>query len=142
MFENKVALVTGSADGMGKATATMIVQRGGDLVLCDILEEKLERTRKEMEALAGLFRPAAKVIAEFTSDKSADVAANESTILVMLKRRSCTTAQIAEAFGMHMNEVSKYVGKLLRTHRIRADRAGDDVYYAATGRKEAAHADV
>jgi 3-oxoacyl-[acyl-carrier protein] reductase len=51
MFEGKVAWVTGSADGLGKATAMMIAQRGGNLVLCDVLEEKLERTRKEIEAL-------------------------------------------------------------------------------------------
>lgn len=51
MFNNKVALVTGSADGMGKVTAMMIAQRGGNLILCDILEEKLERTRKEMQVL-------------------------------------------------------------------------------------------
>jgi NAD(P)-dependent dehydrogenase (short-subunit alcohol dehydrogenase family) len=51
MFKGKVAWVTGSADGLGKATAMMIAQRGGNLVLCDVLEEKLERTRKEIEAL-------------------------------------------------------------------------------------------
>jgi 3-oxoacyl-[acyl-carrier protein] reductase len=51
MFENRVAWVTGSADGLGKATAMMIAQRGGNLLLCDVLGEKLERTRKEIEAL-------------------------------------------------------------------------------------------
>jgi NAD(P)-dependent dehydrogenase (short-subunit alcohol dehydrogenase family) len=51
MLEGKVALVTGSADGLGKVTAMMLAQRGTDLVLCDILGEKLEQTRKEIEAL-------------------------------------------------------------------------------------------
>ena len=54
-----------------------------------------------------------------------------NTILAMLRRRPCTAQQMAHVFGMHLNEVSKYVGKLLRTRRIRADRAGNDVYYAA-----------
>ncbi|RJQ59920.1 MAG: SDR family oxidoreductase [Desulfobacteraceae bacterium] len=51
MFENRVAWVTGSADGMGKTTAMTMAQRGADLILCDILEEKLERTRQEIQAL-------------------------------------------------------------------------------------------
>jgi wyosine [tRNA(Phe)-imidazoG37] synthetase (radical SAM superfamily) len=87
--------------------------------------------RKAMEELTGLFRPAATVVAEFPSDRSADVAANESTILAMLQRRPCTAQQIAEVFGMHLNEVSKYIGKLLRNGKIaRHDRDGES-YYAA-----------
>jgi wyosine [tRNA(Phe)-imidazoG37] synthetase (radical SAM superfamily) len=89
--------------------------------------------RKQMEALAGLFRPRAKVIAEFPSDKSADVAANEGTILAMLRRRPCTAKQIAEVFGMHLNEVSKYVGKLSRTGKIRAQGRGREAYFVAVG---------
>ena len=92
-------------------------------------EFALAMPRKEMEALAGLFSPAAKVIAEFPSDKSADVAANEGTILAMLKRRPCTAQQIAGVFGMHLNEVSKYIGKLLSTDQIHADRTRAGVYY-------------
>ncbi len=87
--------------------------------------------RKEMETLTGLFRPAARVIAEFSSDKSAEVVANEDTILAMLKRRSCTAQQIAEVFGMHLNEVSKYIGKLSRTGKIRSQDSGREAYYVA-----------
>ncbi len=85
----------------------------------------------EMAALAGLFSPPARVIAEFPSDKSADVAANEDTILAMLKRRPCTAQQIAEVFGMHLNEVSKYIGKLSRTGRIRSQDSGREGYFVA-----------
>ncbi len=91
----------------------------------------LAMPRKEMEALRGLFRPTAKVIAEFTPNNSADIVANEGTILAMLKRRPCTAQQIAEASGMHLNEVSKYVGKLSRTGRIRAQATGPDTHYVA-----------
>lgn len=87
--------------------------------------------QKEMESLTGLFRPVAKVIAEFAAEKSAEVAATEDTILAMLKRRPCTAAQMAEVFGMHLNEVSKYVGKLSRTGRIKARNSGREAYYTA-----------
>ena len=87
--------------------------------------------RTEMEALARLFRPAASVTAEFPSDLSAEVAADERAILAMLQRRPCTAAQIADVFGMHPNEVSKYVGRLSRTGRIRATGSGRDAYFEA-----------
>ncbi|MFO7534104.1 MAG: radical SAM protein [Kiritimatiellia bacterium] len=87
--------------------------------------------REKMEALKDLFRPAASVIAEFASDKSAEIAANEGTILAMLKRRPCTAQQIGEVFGLHPNEVSKYVGKLVRTGQIRSQGHGQEAYYVA-----------
>lgn len=94
-------------------------------------EFALAMPRKEMEALPGLFHPTARVIAEFPSDKSADVAANEGTILAMLKRRPCTVQQIAEVFGMHLNEVSKYLGKLSRTGKIRSQNSGREGSFVA-----------
>ena len=95
----------------------------------------LPLTRAEMEVLAPVFRPTATVIAEFSADRSSGVAANETTLLAMLRRRPCTAGQVAEVFGMHLNEVSKYLGKLTRTGQIAPlPREGDgDVYFAATG---------
>jgi predicted ArsR family transcriptional regulator len=49
----------------------------------------------------------------------------------MLKRRPCTAQQIAEGFGLHVNEVSKYLGKLMKEKKIRAERKKDGVYYRA-----------
>lgn len=98
--------------------------------------------RKQIEALADLFHPAATVVAEFSVQRSADIEANEGTILAMLRRRPCTAQQMADVFGMHPNEVSKYVGKLLRTHKIAVGRTGEEVYYTATGLAAKAHAET
>jgi wyosine [tRNA(Phe)-imidazoG37] synthetase (radical SAM superfamily) len=88
--------------------------------------------RGKMEELAGLFRPTATVTAEFSADTSAAVAVSEGTILAMLERRPCTAQQIAEVFGMHLNEVSKYLGALSRKGRIRVqDQSGCAAYYVA-----------
>lgn len=70
--------------------------------------------------LAKLFDPAAEVIADFNSAHLPGVRVTEQTILAMLARRPCTAEQIAGAFGMHRNEVAKYIGKLVHTGRIRA----------------------
>ena len=84
-----------------------------------------------MQELTGLFRPPAKVIAEFPADKFAEITANEDTICEMLQRRPCTPQQIADVFGMHPNEVSKYLGKLSRTGKIHPQRRGGATYYTA-----------
>ncbi|MCF7854650.1 MAG: radical SAM protein [Candidatus Pacebacteria bacterium] len=92
-------------------------------------------SRERMEQLTDLFHPPAKIIAEFPLDKSAHIAATEETIMEMLQRRPCTARQIADVFGMHLNEVSKYLGKLSRSGRIGTRSMHDDTYYAAKGGK-------
>ena len=88
--------------------------------------------RSQLEELAGLFSPRGKVIAEVPSDKSAHIAANEETIVEMLQRRPCTARQIADVFGMHLNEVSKYLGKLTRTGRIRTQMRNGEAYFTGS----------
>ncbi len=87
--------------------------------------------KERMEALTRLFYPAAEIIAEFNTNNASDVRANQDTILSMLRRRPCTAEQIADVFGMHLNEVSKYLGKLMRTDQIRAERKNTALYYTA-----------
>ena len=84
-----------------------------------------------LKALTHLFEPPASVIAEYSSNYAKNVQINEATILAMLQRRPCTMNQIAKVFGMHINEVSKYLGKLMRRNVIHAVHKEQDVYYAA-----------
>jgi 3-oxoacyl-[acyl-carrier protein] reductase len=49
-FNNKVALVTGAAVGIGRATAILLAQNGAKLVLVDINGEKLDELKKELSA--------------------------------------------------------------------------------------------
>ncbi len=51
MSENKVAIVTGSARGIGKAIALKLAKDGYDVVISDILEDVAQETAKEIEAL-------------------------------------------------------------------------------------------
>jgi wyosine [tRNA(Phe)-imidazoG37] synthetase (radical SAM superfamily) len=87
--------------------------------------------KDRMEALAHLFHPAAEIIGEFSPTHPSHSEANRDAILSMLQRRPCTGEQIAAIFGMHLNEVSKYLGNLMRAHQIRAERKNTDVYYRA-----------
>ena len=49
-FNNKVALVTGAAVGIGRATAILLAQNGAKLVLVDIDGEKLDKLKEELSA--------------------------------------------------------------------------------------------
>ena len=49
-FNNKVALVTGAAVGIGRATSILLAQNGAKLVLVDINGEKLDELKKELSA--------------------------------------------------------------------------------------------
>ena len=88
--------------------------------------------RETLESLAARFRPRAEVIANFSARPGSAIAVNETAILAMLRRRPCTARQIADVFGMHLNEVAKYTGHLLRENRIQALPRGDETYYKAS----------
>lgn len=85
--------------------------------------------KKNLDELAEYFTPKAEVIAEFSSDTSARIKATENDILATLERRPCTLDQLCAVFGLHRNEASKYIGKLLRTGHIVEQRKADQVYY-------------
>lgn len=50
-LNGKVALVTGAAQGIGKAIALLLARNGADIVVSDINLEKAEETAKEIRAI-------------------------------------------------------------------------------------------
>ena len=88
-------------------------------------------SRDHLESLTVLFDPFAEVIAEFKTKHTDPIRANQETIFSMLRRRPCTSDQIADTFGMHLNEVSKYLGNLISKNQIRTERKDGEIYYAA-----------
>jgi wyosine [tRNA(Phe)-imidazoG37] synthetase (radical SAM superfamily) len=87
---------------------------------------------ENMTSLCPLFRPAAEIIADFNAENDVTLQANKETVLAILRRRPCTADQIAMAFGMHLNEVSKYLGILEKGGQIREERKSGDIYYASS----------
>ena len=51
--EKRVALITGGARGIGRASALRIAEEGRDIVIADVLEENGVEVVKEIEALGG-----------------------------------------------------------------------------------------
>lgn len=50
-LKGKVALVTGSAQGIGKAIATCLAKNAADIIICDVNLEAAENTAKELQSL-------------------------------------------------------------------------------------------
>lgn len=92
----------------------------------------------QLNSLSCLFDPPAEIIAEYNTGHNKDIKVNENSILTMLKRRPCTSNQIAQAFNMHPSEVSKYLANLIKTCRIHANCIHSNAYYS-TITKEGIH---
>ncbi|MBN1675480.1 MAG: radical SAM protein [Kiritimatiellae bacterium] len=88
--------------------------------------------KAELERLAALFGEGAEVIADYrhsqTGQKSA---ARQEDILEMVRRRPCTSDDIAAGLGLHVNEVLKYTGALIEAGRLTTKRTEGRTYYAA-----------
>ncbi|HYE10748.1 MAG TPA: SDR family NAD(P)-dependent oxidoreductase, partial [Patescibacteria group bacterium] len=52
-LEGKVAIITGSARGLGKATALKFVKEGAKAVVCDVNMDQVNETVAEIKALGG-----------------------------------------------------------------------------------------
>ena len=51
ILKDRVALITGGARGIGRDMALLFAQEGSDIAICDVNQEALDATRKEIEAL-------------------------------------------------------------------------------------------
>jgi wyosine [tRNA(Phe)-imidazoG37] synthetase (radical SAM superfamily) len=89
-------------------------------------------SRDHLVSLCDLFRPSAEVIAEYKDKGGFEIQANKEAIISMLKRRPCTAEEIAGAFRMHLNELSKYLGNLMQEGQIRTERSSGSLYYVVS----------
>jgi len=55
-LKDKVALITGGAAGIGKATAIRFAEEGAAVVICDVDDQSGEKTLKELGPDAGFYR--------------------------------------------------------------------------------------
>ncbi len=85
--------------------------------------------RETLERAARMFRPEGVVIGDSAPHTDQEFQINRDTILDMLRRRPCTARQMGEVFGMHVNEISKYTGELMRGGLIQSEYRNGDVYY-------------
>ncbi|ETW95429.1 MAG: hypothetical protein ETSY1_30675 [Candidatus Entotheonella factor] len=80
-LDGKVAVITGGASGIGRATALAMARRGTDIVLADINSQRLDETEREIAALG---RNVVTVHCDVSRDQ--DVARLAETALAAMER--------------------------------------------------------
>jgi wyosine [tRNA(Phe)-imidazoG37] synthetase (radical SAM superfamily) len=89
-------------------------------------------SREKLESLTRIFDPPAEVIAACQPKGGEERHGSLEKIHGILERRPCTANEIAHVFGMHINEVLKYLGKLAREGRVCLRRMDHSLYYMAS----------
>lgn len=77
LVNEKTALVTGAAQGIGKAVALIYAQNGADVVLCDLNEERVKEAAKEIADETG--RKCIGVKMDISDSKDVEAAVAEAT---------------------------------------------------------------
>ena len=100
-FSGQMAIITGAARGVGRATAHLLAQRGAKVALIDVDYEKLESVRSEIEEYT-------KDVLIYKCDVSDEKRVNE------------VMADIIEKYGradilVQKPEQKKYMISLMRT---------------------------
>jgi wyosine [tRNA(Phe)-imidazoG37] synthetase (radical SAM superfamily) len=92
--------------------------------------------REEMERLASTFGERAEVIADYRgTHQRPEFAARREDVLDLLRRRPCTTGDIANGLGVHRNEVVKHIEELMARGALATEDSNGEVYYKAKPRE-------
>ena len=94
-------------------------------------------SKADMERLAARLSERAEVIADFRGvHREGEFTARRQDVLDLLRRRPCTTDDVAAGLGMHPNEAAKYVAELLQLRLVVAETGGRRVYYRVLSRSK------
>jgi len=93
--------------------------------------------RSRLDELAAMFDPPAEVIADFQAvHEQPDFDAGREGVMNLLRRRPCSTENIADGLGMHRNEVVKYVEELTDRKLLGQRLVDGRPYYSANRRND------
>ena len=85
---------------------------------------------KRLEELCALLGDNAEVIADYDHvHQNPAYEAKAEEVLVLVQRRPCTLADIAEGLSIHPNEASKYIRQLLSEEQVKPELRQGRVYY-------------
>jgi len=88
--------------------------------------------QKQLQTIAEKLYEKAEVIADYSNvHKQQDFSVRREDVLTLLKRRPCSTEDIASGLGLHRNEVVKYVEELSSEGKIEARPQNQQLYYKA-----------
>jgi NAD(P)-dependent dehydrogenase (short-subunit alcohol dehydrogenase family) len=112
-LEERVALITGAAGGIGEATARLFAREGAGLALVDLESRRMETLRKELEGLA---TEALILQADVSQEQQVrgGEAVNEQFASNIPKRRYRQPEEVARAILFLASEQAGYItGEIL-----------------------------
>ena len=92
----------------------------------------------EMEQVAAFLQPLpVEIIARFTGPAGASPGNQNSAdqILATIRRRPCTDQDLAASFGLHINELNKYLAELLKQGLVRERRESRGIFFEPARKK-------
>jgi wyosine [tRNA(Phe)-imidazoG37] synthetase (radical SAM superfamily) len=88
---------------------------------------------KRLEEIRTLFGNNAEVVSEFAAPMGDSFESDKDAEIVnLIKRRPCTAEDISKALGLHLDEVVKYLGKLMKEGRVHYRMHEQHCYYEGT----------
>jgi wyosine [tRNA(Phe)-imidazoG37] synthetase (radical SAM superfamily) len=90
---------------------------------------------EHLTSLTELFEPPAEIINEFKPHARNLMAADQESIMAILRRRPCTSRQIADVCGLHFYEVTKHLAVLMQGRQVRTENRCGAVYYVDAERE-------
>jgi wyosine [tRNA(Phe)-imidazoG37] synthetase (radical SAM superfamily) len=91
-------------------------------------------THERLSLLTELFEPRAEIINDYKPRDAQPIGADQASIRAILKRRPCTSRQIADVCGLHFYEVTKYLATLMQEKHVRTESRNGAIYYLDAGR--------
>ena len=86
---------------------------------------------EEMKRLARFFGPGAEVVADYSREAKAALAAGAREVYETLARRPCTLEDLAAGLGIRREEAAKCVSALEADGRVRREERAGRIYYVA-----------
>jgi len=93
-------------------------------------------SRRQLMKIAGFFKPLrTEIIAEFRKKKRKSLVSGDvsNKIFAMILRRPVTAEDISTVMGLHINEVNKYLGLLIRSGKVYSETHLGKVFFRSGG---------
>ena len=112
--EGKVAVITGGAGGLGKVTAEYLLKEGAKVVIVDLFEEPLEKTKKELSAFGEVLAVQADVSKEEDVEKYVKAAVDQFGRIDIFFNNAGIVGKIAKAVDTEAEDFDKVIAVNLR----------------------------